>query len=86
MVGESGSGKTTLGRASLRLVPLAAGRVTFEGADITDLSESKLRGFRRRAQAIFQDPYSSLSPYMRVLDIVAEPLVVHGVGSTGGAS
>ena len=81
VVGESGSGKTTLGRASLRLVPLASGRLTFEGVDISDLPDGRLKGFRRRAQAIFQDPYSSLSPYMRILDIVAEPLVVHGIGS-----
>jgi peptide/nickel transport system ATP-binding protein len=81
VVGESGSGKTTLGRASLRLVRLAAGRVSFEGTDITDLPDNKLKAFRRRAQAMFQDPYSSLSPYMRVLDIVAEPLVIHGIGS-----
>jgi peptide/nickel transport system ATP-binding protein len=81
VVGESGSGKTTLGRASLRLVPLAAGRVTFEGVDITDLPDGRLKAFRRRAQAMFQDPYSSLSPYMRVLDIVAEPLEIHRIGS-----
>ena len=82
VVGESGSGKTTLGRASLRLVPLTAGRLMFRGQDITDLPEGRLRPFRRDAQAIFQDPYSTLSPYMRVLDLVAEPLVVQGVGSS----
>ncbi len=81
VVGESGSGKTTLGRASLRLVPLAAGRLTFEGQDITTLRDDQLKAFRRRAQAVFQDPYSSLSPYMRVQDIVAEPLVIHRIGS-----
>ncbi|MEZ4598109.1 MAG: ABC transporter ATP-binding protein [Chloroflexota bacterium] len=80
VVGESGSGKTTLGRATLRLAPIAAGRVIFEGEDITRLSEGRLRAFRRRAQAVFQDPYGSLSPYMRVRDLVAEPLVVQGVG------
>ncbi len=80
VVGESGSGKTTLGRATLRLAPITAGRVTFEGEDITHLAEGRLRAFRRRAQAVFQDPYSSLSPYMRVRDLVAEPLVVQGVG------
>ncbi len=81
VVGESGSGKTTLGRASLRLVPLTTGRLVFEGTDITDLPDARLKAFRHRAQAIFQDPYSSLSPYMRVLDLVAEPLVVQGIGT-----
>jgi oligopeptide/dipeptide ABC transporter ATP-binding protein len=80
VVGESGSGKTTLGRATLRLAPISAGRLTFEGQDITGLPEGGLRAFRRRAQAVFQDPYASLSPYMRVRDLVAEPLVVQGVG------
>jgi oligopeptide/dipeptide ABC transporter ATP-binding protein len=80
VVGESGSGKTTLGRASLRLVTITQGRVTFEGEDITKTPEGKLRSFRRRAQAVFQDPYSSLSPYMRVRDLVGEPLEVQHVG------
>ena len=80
VVGESGSGKTTLGRASLRLVPIADGRVRFEGEDITKVPEGKLRAFRRRAQAVFQDPYGSLSPYMRVRELVAEPLEVQHVG------
>ncbi len=81
VVGESGSGKTTLGRATLRLAPITAGRVTFEGQDITQLPEKRLKAFRRRAQAVFQDPYASLSPYMRVRDLVAEPLEVQGVGT-----
>lgn len=78
VVGESGSGKTTLGRATLRLVEAAAGRIVFEGTDITRLDRTELRSFRQRAQAIFQDPFSSLSPYMRVGQLVAEPLVIHG--------
>lgn len=81
VVGESGSGKTTLGRATLRLAPISAGTITFEGEDITKLPEGRLKGFRRRAQAVFQDPYASLSPYMRVRDLVAEPLVVQHVGT-----
>jgi oligopeptide/dipeptide ABC transporter ATP-binding protein len=79
VVGESGSGKTTLGRAALRLGVPTRGRVTFDGRDITAASERALRDFRRRAQAVFQDPYASLSPYMRVYDLVEEPLVVHRV-------
>jgi oligopeptide/dipeptide ABC transporter ATP-binding protein len=78
LVGESGSGKTTLGRATLRLVASSAGRVVFEGDDLATLTGIRLRAFRQRAQAIFQDPFSSLSPYMRVGEIVEEPLVIHG--------
>ena len=78
VVGESGSGKTTLGRAALRLAPAAEGRIIFEGTDIVGLKGPELLAFRRRAQAIFQDPFSSLSPYMRVGELVEEPLVIHG--------
>jgi oligopeptide/dipeptide ABC transporter ATP-binding protein len=78
VVGESGSGKTTLGRATLRLAEAATGRVVFEGEDIASLDGAAMRSFRHRAQAIFQDPFSSLSPYMRVGALVAEPLVIHG--------
>ncbi len=80
LVGESGSGKTTLGRVSLRLVRPVAGRVRFDGQEITDTDEAKLKGFRRRAQAVFQDPYSSINAYMTVGQIVEEPLVIHGAG------
>ncbi len=79
LVGESGSGKTTLGRAILRLVQLTDGRIIYNGTDITDLDESELRWFRREAQMIFQDPYSSLPPMMTVYRILEEPLIVHGV-------
>lgn len=80
LVGESGSGKTTLGRASLRLVPIAAGRLVFDGRDLGGDRESRLLWFRRRAQAVFQDPYSSLDPFMSVQQILEEPLAVHGLG------
>jgi len=79
LVGESGSGKTTLGRISLRLLKPTAGRVIFQGTDITSLPEAELKWFRRAAQAIFQDPFSSLDPYMTVYQAVEEPLLVHGV-------
>lgn len=82
VVGESGSGKTTLGRALLRLVKPAEGSITFDGRDITKLEDAKLRWFRRGAQAVFQDPYSSINPYMTILQIVQEPLDVHGVGDS----
>jgi oligopeptide/dipeptide ABC transporter ATP-binding protein len=78
VVGESGSGKTTLGRATLRLAPATSGRVVFEGGDIAKLEGKALLAFRRRAQVIFQDPFSSLSPYMRAGELVEEPLVIHG--------
>jgi oligopeptide/dipeptide ABC transporter ATP-binding protein len=79
LVGESGSGKTTTGRAVLRRVPITAGRIWFKGRDITGLRGEELRRLRRDMQLVFQDPYASLNPRMRVLDIVAEPLLVHGL-------
>jgi len=82
LVGESGSGKTTLGRAILRRVPVRSGRIAFEGQDITRTSGDALRTLRRHMQLIFQDPYASLNPRMRVLDLVAEPLYVHGLVTT----
>ena len=80
VVGESGSGKTTLGRVSLRLAPLAAGRLIFDGADLSRVPESRLKGFRRRAQMVFQDPYSSVDPFMNVYQLLEEPLIIHGQG------
>ena len=81
LVGESGSGKTTLGRAVLRLIPSASGRVLFEGADLSEVGASDLRRLRARMQMIFQDPAASLNPRMRVGEIVAEPLAIHRIGS-----
>ncbi len=81
LVGESGSGKTTLGRASLRLVRPTHGSVRFDGRDITSVPERELKSFRRQAQAVFQDPYSSLNPYRTVRETVEEPLAVHGIGT-----
>ena len=79
LVGESGCGKTTLGRALLQLLPPMAGRVWFEGRDLTRMSGRKLRQRRREMQIIFQDPYSSLNPRMSIGDAIAEPLKIHGV-------
>jgi peptide/nickel transport system ATP-binding protein len=79
LVGESGSGKTTMGRVSLRLIKPTAGRVVFDGKDITETGEGDLRWFRKRAQIVFQDPFSSLNPYLRVYDLIEEPLVIDGV-------
>ncbi len=74
LVGGSGSGKTTLGRALLRLVNPTAGEIRFQGADITRLTGQQLVPFRRACQIVFQDPFSSLDPRLRVQAIVAEPL------------
>lgn len=77
LVGESGSGKTTTGRAVLQSQAASHGQVIFKGQDITGTRGKALRRLRRDMQLIFQDPYSSLNPRMSVLDIVAEPLIVH---------
>lgn len=79
LVGESGSGKTTTGRAILRRAPIANGSVHFKGADITHLKGEELRQLRKHMQAVFQNPYGSLNPGQTVLEIVAEPLLVHGI-------
>ena len=81
VVGESGSGKTTLGRAALGLVRVTDGHVRFENTTVTALSQKEQRAFRRRAAAIFQDPFASIDPFMTAYDSVAEPLVIHGIGS-----
>ena len=79
LVGESGCGKSTVGRLLLRLIEPTAGEIEFEGRDVRALSKSELRGLRREMQIIFQDPYASLNPRMKVRDIVGEPLVIHGL-------
>jgi oligopeptide/dipeptide ABC transporter ATP-binding protein len=81
LVGESGCGKSTAGRAILRLVEPTSGIVKMQGQDISKLSKKELRPFRKQAQIIFQDPFSSLNPRMTAGDIVAEPLLVHGVST-----
>jgi peptide/nickel transport system ATP-binding protein len=74
LVGESGCGKSTVGRCILRLFDITAGQVVLDGKRIDDLSQRALRPFRRRVQVVFQDPFSSLNPRMRVRDILAEPM------------
>ena len=81
LVGESGSGKTTAGRAILRLIEPSAGEIRFEGKDITHLDKSTLRPLRRRMQMIFQDPYSSLNPRLKVRDIIEEAYRIHDIGT-----
>ena len=79
LVGESGCGKSTVGRLVLRLIEPTAGHVRFQGRDIVAFGEKELRAFRREAQIVFQDPYASLNPRMRVEDILAEPLALHNI-------
>jgi peptide/nickel transport system ATP-binding protein len=80
LVGESGSGKTTLGRAVLGLVDIDSGSLTFDGADITQLKPSGRRELARDIQVVFQDPYTSLNPALKVRDVLTEPLRAQGVG------
>ncbi len=79
LVGESGCGKSTLGRTLLRLIDPTDGKILFDGQDITTTPQRTLRPLRKRMQLIFQDPYASLNPRMRVEDIVAEPFIIHGL-------
>jgi oligopeptide transport system ATP-binding protein len=81
LVGESGSGKTTTGRCILRLIEPTAGEVLFRGEDVLGYSREEMRRARRQMQIVFQDPYSSLNPRMRVRQIIEEPLVIHNIGN-----
>jgi oligopeptide/dipeptide ABC transporter ATP-binding protein len=76
LAGESGSGKSTIGRAVLRLIEPTAGDIRFEGTDVVKLNRRELRKFRRKAQIVFQDPFSSLDPRMTIEEIVSEPFQV----------
>ena len=79
LIGESGSGKSTTGRAILRRVPASNGSIFFQGKDITHAGREQVRALSRNMQLVFQDPYASLNPRLKIIDIVAEPLLVHGL-------
>jgi oligopeptide transport system ATP-binding protein len=79
LVGESGCGKSTTGLALVHMLRATQGRILFEGQDITTFDRRQLKAFRRRVQMVYQDPYGSLNPRMRVRDIIGEPLEVHGL-------
>jgi len=80
LVGESGCGKTTLGKTLIRLLPPTAGSIYFEDRDLAEMGERELRDIRNDIQIVFQDPYASLNPRMMVQDIIAEGMLVHGIG------
>ncbi|HIC62481.1 MAG TPA: ABC transporter ATP-binding protein, partial [Marine Group III euryarchaeote] len=79
LVGESGCGKSTIGRCIIKLEEPTSGAVLFDGKRLDTINSTELRDYRRRVQAVFQDPFSSLNPRMTVEQIVGEPLLVHGL-------
>ena len=85
LVGESGSGKSTLGRAVLGLAPVTGGRIEFDGEDVAHASARRRRELSSDIQAVFQDPYSSLSPSLTIGDTLAEPLRARGIGAKAAA-
>jgi oligopeptide/dipeptide ABC transporter ATP-binding protein len=85
LVGESGSGKSTTGRLVLRLLEPTAGSVRFDGIDLLGLGKREMRAIRRRMQIVFQDPFSSLNPHLRVDDMLEEALIIHALEADGAA-
>jgi oligopeptide transport system ATP-binding protein len=85
LVGESGCGKSTTGLAVLKMIDITSGQVVFEGQDITGADRARMRPIRRRMQMVYQDPFGSLNPRMKVSEIVGEPLEVHGLAGNRAA-
>jgi ABC-type glutathione transport system ATPase component len=86
LVGESGSGKSTLGRLILRLIEPTSGSIRLNGRDLLQAGPGEMRRLRRDLQIIFQDPFASLDPRFRVEDVIAEPLIIHGMANGGRPS
>ena len=86
LVGESGSGKSTLGRMILRLIEPTSGSIIYQGKNLLTASSAEMRALRREMQIIFQDPFGSLDPRMRVEQLIAEPMLIHGGGNGTGMS
>ena len=85
LVGESGCGKSTTGLAVLRMLDITSGQVVFEGEDISGYDRARMRPIRRRMQMVYQDPFGSLNPRMKVAELIGEPLQVHGMAGDRGA-
>ena len=79
IVGESGCGKSTLGRGICKLETPTAGKIVLSGEDISSYGRKQMRSVRKKVQMVFQDPYASLNPRMSIFDIIAEPLIIHGL-------
>jgi ABC-type glutathione transport system ATPase component len=86
LVGESGCGKTTLGRMILRLIEPTSGSIRFDGEDVLAASSGKLRQLRRHMQIVFQDPFASLNPRMRIFEVLSEPWRIHGLHKSDSRS
>jgi peptide/nickel transport system ATP-binding protein len=82
LVGESGCGKTTTGKLIMRLIEPSSGSIKVEGFEATTLGQDEDRAYRRRVQMIFQDPYASMNPHFKIKDVLEEPLLIHGIGSS----
>ena len=82
IVGESGCGKSTMARTLLRLIEPTAGDITYDGKDLTNMKSGELRSLRKHMQIVFQDPYSSLHPRMKIGEIIAEPMLISGIHKT----
>ena len=82
LIGESGCGKTTTGKLIMKLMEPSDGQIIFNGEDVTHLDKERLGQYKRNVQMIFQDPYASMNPRFRAVDVLTEPLEIHGIGKS----